>query len=448
MHEDRSAPFLPISAYLESPPDREPPLAGDARADVAIVGGGLTSLSTALALKRSGVDVVVLEREFCGFGASGRNAGHLTPTIGKDLPTLLMLYGQERTAAIVRFAEHCVHRTEELIAEHGIDCDYAATGNIMAVVHPKQETRLRRAAELAGKVGANVRFLEREEMRARGLPPAFLSGALEGAGGTLDPGKLVLGLRRAALAAGVRIHEGTRVTRVEDGAQLVVRTANGAVRAEHVVMASNAWTREIGAPGARIVPLYVTLFETEPLGDAQLAAIGGWPRREGVYTAHEILESYRLTARRTIIGGSKAPRYHWGAQPADRGGPDARCEEVIVRGFRDRFPALAKLGVARFWGGWIAMTLSFLPSIGTHGKGSRHWHALGYNGHGVAQATAVGEILADRINGRDNEWARVFPKPAPTLPPEPFLWLTARGLLALFGAIDRVTDRQIRAASR
>jgi glycine/D-amino acid oxidase-like deaminating enzyme len=448
MHEDRSAPFLPISAYLESPPDREPPLAGDARADVAIVGGGLTSLSTALALKRSGVDVVVLEREFCGFGASGRNAGHLTPTIGKDLPTLLMLYGQERTAAIVRFAEHCVHRTEELIAEHGIDCDYAATGNIMAVVHPKQETRLRRAAELAGKVGANVRFLEREEMRARGLPPAFLSGALEGAGGTLDPGKLVLGLRRAALAAGVRIHEGTRVTRVEDGAQLVVRTANGAVRAEHVVMASNAWTREIGAPGARIVPLYVTLFETEPLGDAQLAAIGGWPRREGVYTAHEILESYRLTARRTIIGGSKAPRYHWGAQPADRGGPDARCEKVIVRGFRDRFPALAKLGVARFWGGWIAMTLSFLPSIGTHGKGSRHWHALGYNGHGVAQATAVGEILADRINGRDNEWARVFPKPAPTLPPEPFLWLTARGLLALFGAIDRVTDRQIRAASR
>ena len=448
MNEDRSAPFLPISAYLESSPDLEPPLAGEARADVAIVGGGLTGLSTALALKRSGADVVVLEREFCGFGASGRNAGHLTPTIGKDLPTLLMLYGPERTSAIVRFADHCVHRTEELIAEHGIDCDYAPTGNVMAVVHPKQEKRLRRAAEVAGKVGANVRFVEPEEMRARGLPPAFLSGALEGAGGTLDPGKLVLGLRRAALAAGVRIHEGTRVTRIEGGAMPVVRTTQAAVRAERVVMASNAWTREIGAPGAKLVPLYVTLFETQALDDAELAAIGGWPHREGVYTAHEVLESYRLTTRRTIIGGSKAPRYYWGARPGAHGGPNAHCQEVIVRGFRDRFPALAKLPIARFWGGWIAMTLNFLPLIGAHSSDGRHWHALGYNGHGVAQATAVGDILADSISGRDNEWARVFPKPPPTLPPEPFLWLTARGLLALFGAIDRVTDGQIRAASR
>src|SRR5262245_3218908 len=212
MNEDLSAPFLPISAYLESTPDRESPLVGDARADVAIVGGGLTGLSTALALKRAGVDSVVLEREFCGFGASGRNAGHLTPTIGKDLPTLLMLYGEERTTAIVRFADHCVQRAETLIAEHGIDCNYAPTGNVMAVVHPKQEKRLRRAADVAGKVGANVRFLAADEMRARGLPPAFLCGALEGAGGTLEPGKLVLGLRRAALAAGVHIHEGTRVT--------------------------------------------------------------------------------------------------------------------------------------------------------------------------------------------------------------------------------------------
>lgn len=443
--EDLSAPFLPISGYLESPPDPEPPLVGDARADVAIVGGGLTGLSTALALQRAGVDAVVLEREFCGFGASGRNAGHLTPTIGKDLPTLRMLYGEERTASLVRFADHCVHRAEEVIAEYGIDCEYAATGNVMAVVHPKQEKRLRRAAELAGKVGANVRFLEPEEMRARGLPPAFLCGALEAAGGTLDPGRLVLGLRRAALAAGVRIHERTRVTKVERGSQPLVHSASGTLRAERVVMASNAWTREIGAPGAKLVPLYVTLFETAPLDDAQLAALGGWPRREGIYTAHEVLESYRLTARRTIIGGSKVPRYAWGARPADHGGADATSQGRIARAFRDRFPALHGLPIARFWGGWIAMTLSFLPSIGPLDEDGRLWHALGYNGHGVAQATTVGEILADGITGRDNEWARVFPRPAPTLPPEPLLWLTARGLLGLFGSIDRVTDRQIRA---
>jgi glycine/D-amino acid oxidase-like deaminating enzyme len=448
MNDDLAAPFLPISGYLESLPEREPPLAGDARADVAIVGGGLTGLSTALALRRRGVDAVVLEREFCGFGASGRNAGHLTPTIGKDLPTLLMLYGRERTAAIVRFADHCVHRTEALIGELGIDCDYAPTGNVMAVVHPKQEKRLRRAADVAGDVGANVRFLEPADMRARGLPPAFLCGALEGAGGTLDPGKLVLGLRRAALAAGVRIHESTRVMRVTEDGRPAVQTDQGVLHADRVVMASNAWTREIDGLGRKIVPLYVTLFETAPLGDAQLAAIGGWPRREGVYTAHEVLESYRLTARRTIIGGSKAPRYMWGARPAGRGGPDARSQSIVVGAFRDRFPALAELPIARFWGGWIAMTLNFLPSIGAVGTTGRLWHALGYNGHGVAQATAVGEILADGIAGGDNEWARVFRKPAPTLPPEPFLWLVARGLLAVFGSMDRVTDAQLRSKRR
>lgn len=440
------APFLPISAYLEPPADLRPALDGDVRADVAIVGGGFTGLSTALALRRAGVEVVVLEREFCGFGASGRNAGHLTPTIGKDLPTLLMMYGEERTGRIVRFADHCVHRTEQLLAELQIDCDYVPSGNVMAVVHPKQEKRLRRAAAVAEKVGARVRFVEAAEMRARGIPPAFLCGALEGSGGTLNPGKMVLGLRRAALAAGVVIHERTPVLRVRADGGPAVTTARGVVRADRVVLATNAWTSEVEGAARKVAPLYITLCETAPLSDAQLAAIGGWPGREGIYTAHEVLESYRLTAGRTIIGNSKNPRYHWGARPGDGGGPHAATQSMVERALRDRFPQLAAVPVARFWGGWIAMTITFLPSIGRLDAAGRLLHAIGYNGHGVAQATAMGDLLADLVTGRDNEWAEVMARPAPSLPPEPFVWLVARGGLGLFGGIDRVTDRQIRAA--
>jgi gamma-glutamylputrescine oxidase len=443
------ATFLPISPYLDRPPDLQPRLAGDTRADVAIVGGGLTGLSTALALRRAGVDAVVLEREFCGFGASGRNAGHLTPTIGKDLPTLLLMYGEEKTGRIVRFADHCVRRTEQLIAELGIGCDYHPGGNVMAVVHPKQEKRLRRAAAVAERVGADVRFIEPEEMRRRGIPSTFLCGALEGSGGTLNPGKLVLGLRRAALRAGVRIHEQTPVLEVQgDAATPTVRTPHGAVRAERVVMASNAYTREIGGPGGKIAPLYITLCESAPLSDAQLDAIGGWRGREGIYTAHEVLESYRLTAERTIIGNSKGPRYYWGGKPGDRGGSHAGTQAMVEAAFRDRFPELRELPIARFWGGWIAMTLSFLPSIGRLDAGGRLLHAIGYNGHGVAQATAVGDLLADLITGRENEWAGTMARPAPTLPPEPFVWLVTRGALGVFGSLDRITDRQIRAARR
>lgn len=445
---DTDAAFLPISPYLERPADLQPPLETDVAADVAIVGGGLTGLSTALALQRAGVDAVVLEREFCGFGASGRNAGHLTPTIGKDMPTLLALFGEERAGALVRFADHCVHRTEQWIDELGVDCDYLPSGNIMTVVHPKQEKRLRRAAEVAVKLGATVRFLESAEMRERGIPPSFLCGALEGAGGNLHPGKLVLGLRRAALQAGIRIHEQTPVLQVREGARTTLRTPRGALRADRVVMASNAYTREIGRPGRKVFALYDTLFESAPLSDAQLAAIGGWPGREGIYTAHESLESYRLTAQRTIIGGSKGVRYYWGSKPGDRGGPHAGTQGTIARAFRDRFPALRDLPIARFWGGWIAMTLNFLPSIGAVDASGRLLHAMGYNGHGVAQAVAVGDLLADQITGRDNEWSRVFPRPAPTLPPEPFLWLAARAALGFFESIDRITDRQIRAGRR
>lgn len=232
-----------------------------------------------------------------------------------------MMYGEERTGRIVRFADHCVHRTEQLLAELGIDCDYRPSGNIMAVVHPKQEKRLRRAAAVAEKVGAAVRFVEAAEMRRRGIPPAFLCGALEGSGGTLNPGKMVLGLRRAALDAGIPIYEQTPVQQVQEGPRPRVRAPRGTVTGDRVVMATNAWTGEIGHPRRNVAPLYITLCETAPLDDAQLEAIGGWPGREGIYTAHEVLESYRLTAERTSSatrrahGTTGAPRRATAAAP-------------------------------------------------------------------------------------------------------------------------------------
>ena len=166
---------------------------------MVIVGAGFTGLSTALALRRAGVEVVVLERDFAGFGASGRNAGHLTPTIGKDLPTLLMLFGKQRAAQLVRFADDAVRYVEDVIREQRIDCDYVPAGNIMAAVHPKQEGRLRKAAAVAAEVGARVRFLDGDELRARGVPPAFLSGALEECGRHARSGQVRHGLapRRA-----------------------------------------------------------------------------------------------------------------------------------------------------------------------------------------------------------------------------------------------------------
>ena len=432
---------LEVSPWLAAPADLRPPLPGDRAADVAVVGAGYTGLSAALALRRAGVDVVVLERDFAGFGASGRNAGHLTTTIGKDLPTLLMFFGRTRTAQLVEFAEASVRTVEDMIRGYGIECDYQPTGNVMAAVHPKHESRLRRAIEVAAQLGAHVQFLERAEMRRRQLPPAFIAGALEERGGTLDPGKYVSGLRRAAIAAGVTLYEGTPVQEIIEGPRPRLRTPHGVVTADAVVLATNAYTVELRRLRTTICPLHDTLFESAPLSTAQQTELG-WRGREGIYTAHESLESYRLTARGTIVGGSKGVRYPYGS--ALTGDSTAWTIAENARAFRDRFPTLTEVPIAHTWGGWIAMTLNFLPALGVTGAQRNIHYAVGYNGHGVAGASALGPVVADAILRRPNPHADQFKRFPVPLPPEPLRWLMIRGMLGVVNAIDRRLDAQVR----
>jgi gamma-glutamylputrescine oxidase len=445
---DRATRFLEISPYLDRPADVQASLDGDVRADVAIIGGGYTGLSTALALHEAGVSAVVLERHFCGFGASGRNAGHLTPTICKDLPTAKMLFGGDTAAELVRFADHCVERTEQAMRDYRIECDYQPTGNIMAVVHHSQQRRLRLATEAARALGARTRFVEAGEMRERGLPKAFICGALEEAGGTLHPGRLVLGLRRAALERGIRIFEQTTVTGVEPATPMRVIATRGSVSAERVLMATNAYAPEVGRPGQRLCPLYITLFETAPLTDAQLESIGGWNGREGIYTAHESMETFRLTAEQTIIGGSKDVRYFYDCRPHEHGGDADARKMSVIRAFRERFPELADLSIAHAWAGWCGFTLNFLPVVGRDPGNESYHYSVGYNGHGVAQAIAMGGLLADLITGGRNRWHDVICRKPAYMPPKPLRYLSVKALLGIVNGVDRNVDRKIRAQRR
>jgi glycine/D-amino acid oxidase-like deaminating enzyme len=433
--------LLEGSFWTGPPADPQPPLEGDARADVAIVGGGITGLATALSLREAGADVAVVERDFCGSGASGRNAGHLTPTIGKDLPTLVRLFGEARAAALARFADRAVGCAEDLLRRLAIDCDYVASGNVLAGLHPRQRERLRRAAEVAARLGAKVAFLDEQEVRRRGLPACVRFGVLEERGGTLDPGKLVRGLRAAALAAGCRLYEGSEVGAVAAEPALRVETAGGSLRAERVVVATNAYTpATLGWLRHRVVPLRVTLFATRPLAPAEREGLG-WPGREGLYTAHEVLESWRLTADARLLGGSRFVRYGYGSHLA--AGDSPRLLRRLAALLPERFPGLdAPIDV--FWGGWIGTTLDFLPLLGARGPGGRIHYGLGYNGHGVAQACLFGRLLADAVLGRPSEEAELLARRGVPLPPEPLRWCLAQGILGALGLVDALTDRAIR----
>ncbi|UCE86846.1 MAG: FAD-dependent oxidoreductase [Deltaproteobacteria bacterium] len=441
----RDLPFEEISPWVQVPEDRCEALDGDRAADVVVIGAGYTGLSTALSLRAEGADVAVLEQDFAGAGASGRNAGHLTPTIGKDLPTLLRLFGRERAAALVRFADQAVEFTEALIEKHGIACDYVPSGNVLAAVHEKHERRLRRAADTAADLGGQVRFLSAAEMRERGLPASFHCGVLEERGGTLDPGRYVMGLRRAARDAGVRLFEGTRVLELSDTARVRVRSDRGSVTADVAVLATNAYTPALGWKRATVMPLRVALFETEPLDASQRAALG-WRGREGIYTSHELLESYRLTAHGTLVGGAKVVRNAWGGALPRAYDPGAF--RILERAFRERFPELGELPVRRFWGGWIGLTLDFLPVLGAAGSHHNVHYGIGYAGHGVAQATLMGAMLADRIRGREHSCEAALARSERSWPPEPVRWLASRLLNRALSIIDARTDRQVRRRQR
>lgn len=317
-HEESQAfNYFDTSVWVSTPADLCPPLQGDARADVVIVGGGYTGLNAALSLRAAGVDVVLLEMGFCGEGASGRNSGHLAATMGKDLPSLVKHVGSERAAGFMRFNDRCVHKVEEVFARCGIDCDYEPVGNITCGVHPRHYEPLQRTAALAQSLGVDARFLDEKQMHERGLPGGFRFGVLDSRGGHLNPGKYVMGLRSAALAAGVRIFENTCVTDInEQLAPVLVSTDSGSVRAEKVIVASNGYTPEsLGRLKSKIMPIRVTLFRTSRLTPEQLARLG-WSGREGIITAHAAIEHYRLTSDNRILGGSKFVKYRYGSKLA------------------------------------------------------------------------------------------------------------------------------------
>jgi gamma-glutamylputrescine oxidase len=278
----------------------------------------------------------------------------------------------------------------------------------------------------------------------RRLPAHVACGYLEEKGGVLDPGKYARGLREAAVKAGARLFENTRVDSIIEGTgpprrRVRVETPRGRVSAETCVLATNAYTPELGLLRTHVVPIRVSLFATEPLGDGQREAVG-WAGQEGIYTAHEILESYRLTADQRIVGGSRYIDYAWGSRIAPDDDPVVFAKLETM--FRSRFPELADVAVKRCWSGPIALSLDFLPSVGRTGKNNRILYAIGCAGHGVAMMSHLGTKLAAMALRGEPGPAVLTQRRRIPLPPEPLRWLVAKGIISALEALDRRSDRR------
>jgi glycine/D-amino acid oxidase-like deaminating enzyme len=391
-------------------------------------------MSAALRLAESGVDVVLLEAETCGWGASSRNAGYVTNSIAADPALLALLFSRSKVRALFHFAEAAVEYTQDVIADRAIDCHFEKVGIVQAAVSKGQLRKARRNAEIMAAAGSSAEFVEGPDA---GLPDGFLGGMREGIGGTLDPGRYVLGLRDAVLRSGARTFERTGVRNVADrGTEVIVDTDDGRVHARQALLTTNAYGKDLAITPRRLLsPVWTSLVETEPVAPERLDAVG-WTSRAPIVTAHMILESYRVTPRNTVVFGTR--RLETTKGPLAMRAPSRPVVEDLVKGFRERFPGLRDVAPQRAWGGWIGMSSTWLPVAGQ--ASPNVLYSLACNGHGFAQAQYVGHLLAGRLAGEsvaeDLETIWHSGRFSPNFVSQPAL------NLAWFG--DRVLDRLAR----
>ncbi|NYI44428.1 glycine/D-amino acid oxidase-like deaminating enzyme [Nocardioides aromaticivorans] len=421
-----------FSGWVDAPTDLRPAVDGDVTCQVAVIGGGIGGMSTALRLAQRGQDVVLVEAEFCGHGSSSRNAGQLAGAPGGDLQ-LLNLLSRKKMPGMMRLAENAAHHVEDFIAKHDIDCEYEATGNAFAAVSRGQMGRVRRVAKIVTRAGGHVEVGTAAEL---GIPRGFVGGMRETVGGRMNPGKFSLGMRRVLLDSAARVFEQTKVTDVvRDGGQIVLTTSGGQVRADQVVLATNAFAGEWDiTPKHLSVPIYVIEVETEPIDPGRIEALG-WTSGMGLVTQHAIMENYRLTPRGTIVFGVR--RLERGTSyPLPERTPDPGLVEELAGAFARRFPSLADVAVERAWGGWIAITSSWLPLAGRIGDDVHY--SIACNGHGLAQAPYVGTLIADAIvDGERHEDLETIWQEEPRFP-RPVMM--GRAGLRTIWAVDRFND--------
>ncbi|MGI9311792.1 MAG: NAD(P)/FAD-dependent oxidoreductase [bacterium] len=374
-----------------------PALRGVQRASVAIIGGGITGVSTALHLAERGVDAAVLEARDFGWGASGRSGGQILTGYSIEQSALERLAGADAARELWRHSLDAVAWTRERIARHDIACDFTP-GYLHVAVSPRQARELRRWAEhLRARYGCDtLEYLDRNRLRQT-LASARYSGAVaDSASAHLHPLNYCLGLADAAQRAGARLYRDSAVTRIEPttaraGATttggVTLHTAHGALRCERVVYACNAYLDRLQPRLARtIMPVGTYIVATEPLGadfaDALIA------NRAAVADTNLVLDYYRLSAdHRMLFGG----RVSYSTRPPRHLARSLRRRMLRV------FPQLNRARIDFAWGGYVAITRNRAPHIGR--LDDVGWFAQGFSGQGMALSGYAGGLLADAVSG-------------------------------------------------
>ncbi|MBO3276139.1 NAD(P)/FAD-dependent oxidoreductase [Pseudomonas schmalbachii] len=399
VHTDQHAP-----SYYAATVNRRiefPPLSGEVRADVCIVGGGFSGLNTAIELAERGLSVVLLEAHRIGWGASGRNGGQLIrgvghgveqfePVIGTDGVRQLKLMGLEAVEIVRRRVEH-----------YGIDCDltwgYCDLANKTSDVEGFREDY-----EELKSLGYRheLRMIPKEEMRSIVGADCYVGGMVDMGSGHLHPLNLALGEAAVAQNLGARLYENSAVTTIDYGREVHVRTAGGSVRASTLVIGCNAYQNGLNRYlDGKVLPAGSYVIATEPLSESQAREL--LPQNMAVCDQRVALDYYRLSADRRLLFGGAC--HYSGRDPADIA---AYMRPKMLR----VFPHLENVRIDYQWGGMIGIGANRLPQIGRLPDQPNVYFAQAYSGHGVNATHLAGKLLAEAIAGQHSNGFELFAK--------------------------------------
>jgi len=382
-----------------------PSLKGEHSVDVCVIGGGYTGLSTAIHLRQLGYSVTVLEANKVGWGASGRNGGHVGTGQRAEQEELEKLVGLEHAKALWDLGLEAVDTVCQLIEQHAIHCELKH-GNLHVASKAREAPGLQEEVEHLSSVYGyqNMRYVDPVELGEMTSGQGFHGGTLDSGCRHLHPLKYAQGLARVAQESGASIHEGSRVLSYSEGEQVTVKTDQGTVRARYLVLACNGYLEKLEPRAAgRIMPINNYMLATEPLS-AELARSlirDDTSMSDSLF----VIDYWKLSDdNRLLFGGGESYSRRF---PADMG--------AFVRKYMLRiYPELANTRIDYGWGGTLAITMNRMPDFGR--LSASVFYAHGYSGHGVPIATLAGKLLAEVISGSAERFDVMASVPSRTFP--------------------------------
>jgi gamma-glutamylputrescine oxidase len=371
-----------------SPAPARPQLAGSQRCDVCIVGGGIAGTSAALHLAERGFEVILLEAQQIGWGASGRSGAQVLSGVAAGQDKLEKLLGAADARKVWDVSVAGVHLVRELIARHGIEGQYVA-GHMLTAVKPRQTHELRsHIDELQRRYGyESVRYMPQEEVRSVVASRRYLGALYDANAGHIHPLNYTLGLAAAAERRGVRIFEGSRALDFSARSPVRVRTSGGEVHCRQLVLCGNVYLGPT-APQlqARIMAVGTCIVASEPLGPQRAQAL--ITNNAAVADMNWVLDYFRRSADHRLLFGGRVT--YAGFDP-DRIAAATRVRMVRV------FPQLKDVKVEFAWGGEVDITRNRAPDFGRLNPDV--YYLQGFSGHGIALAGIAGQLVSEAIAG-------------------------------------------------